>query len=104
MSERKPKLAIYWAASCGGCEIAVLGLQEKLLNLGFLKEKRGFKPHLTLGRVRSARNRQQLKQPLTSLTPAQISMQAERLTLFQSTLSKAGAIYQPLHTAGLSSP
>lgn len=33
MSEHKPKLAIYWAASCGGCEIAVLGLQEKLLDV-----------------------------------------------------------------------
>ena len=32
MSE-KPKLAIYWAASCGGCEIAVVNLHEKLLEL-----------------------------------------------------------------------
>ncbi len=30
MSE-KPKLAIYWAASCGGCEIAVVNLHEKIL-------------------------------------------------------------------------
>jgi F420-non-reducing hydrogenase small subunit len=29
----KPKLALYWAASCGGCEIAVVNLQEKLLDL-----------------------------------------------------------------------
>ena len=35
MSEAKGKLALYWAASCGGCEIAVLGIQEKILaNLG----------------------------------------------------------------------
>ena len=27
----KPKLAMYWAASCGGCEIAVLNIHEKLL-------------------------------------------------------------------------
>ena len=27
------KLAIYWAASCGGCEIAVLGIQEKILDV-----------------------------------------------------------------------
>ena len=33
MSGEKPKLAIYWAASCGGCDIAVLGLQEKILDL-----------------------------------------------------------------------
>jgi len=29
----KPKLAIYWAAACGGCEVAVLNLDEKLLDL-----------------------------------------------------------------------
>lgn len=29
----KPKLAMYWAASCGGCEIAVVNLNEKLLAL-----------------------------------------------------------------------
>jgi len=30
---RKPKLALYWAASCGGCEIAVLELKEKILDV-----------------------------------------------------------------------
>ena len=30
MSE-KPRLAMYWAAACGGCEIAVLNIHEKLL-------------------------------------------------------------------------
>ncbi|MGD8628465.1 MAG: oxidoreductase [bacterium] len=29
----KPKVAIYWAASCGGCEIAVLDIAEKILDL-----------------------------------------------------------------------
>jgi F420-non-reducing hydrogenase small subunit len=29
----KPKLALYWAASCGGCEIAVLDLQAKILDV-----------------------------------------------------------------------
>jgi F420-non-reducing hydrogenase small subunit len=29
----KPKVAFYWAASCGGCEIAVLEIREKLLDL-----------------------------------------------------------------------
>ncbi len=27
----KPKLAMYWASSCGGCEIAVLNTHEKIL-------------------------------------------------------------------------
>jgi F420-non-reducing hydrogenase small subunit len=29
----KPKLALYWAASCGGCEIAVLDTEEKILDV-----------------------------------------------------------------------
>ncbi|MCC6905480.1 MAG: oxidoreductase [Anaerolineae bacterium] len=34
MSETsKPKLAIYWAASCGGCDISILALHEKLLDV-----------------------------------------------------------------------
>ncbi|MCB2179817.1 oxidoreductase [bacterium] len=34
MSENgKPKFAMYWAASCGGCEIAVLNIHEKILDV-----------------------------------------------------------------------
>lgn len=29
----KPKLAVYWAAGCGGCEVAVVNLHEKILAL-----------------------------------------------------------------------
>jgi len=33
MSKNKLKLAFYWAASCGGCEIAVLDINEKILDV-----------------------------------------------------------------------
>jgi F420-non-reducing hydrogenase small subunit len=29
----KPKLALYWASSCGGCEISVLAVHEKILDV-----------------------------------------------------------------------
>jgi F420-non-reducing hydrogenase small subunit len=29
----KPKFAMYWAASCGGCEIATLNIHEKILDV-----------------------------------------------------------------------
>lgn len=29
----KPKLAIYWASSCGGCDIAILDIEEKILDV-----------------------------------------------------------------------
>ena len=33
MDKEKLKLGFYWAASCGGCEIAVLDLNEKILDV-----------------------------------------------------------------------
>ncbi len=29
----KPKLALYWAASCGGCEITVIDIEDKILDV-----------------------------------------------------------------------
>src|ERR1700738_739068 len=29
----KPKLAMYWASSCGGCEVALVNLNEKILEV-----------------------------------------------------------------------
>ena len=31
--QEKPKFAMYWAASCGGCEIAVLNIGDKILDV-----------------------------------------------------------------------
>jgi hypothetical protein len=32
MSKEKPKFAMFWADSCGGCEIAVLNIHEQILD------------------------------------------------------------------------
>ena len=39
MPKEKLKLALYWAASCGGCEITMVELREKLrkLELAFME-------------------------------------------------------------------
>jgi F420-non-reducing hydrogenase small subunit len=33
MAKEKLKIAFYWAASCGGCEVAVLDINEKILDV-----------------------------------------------------------------------
>ena len=33
MEKEKLKIAFYWAASCGGCEVAVLDVNEKILDV-----------------------------------------------------------------------
>ena len=44
----KPKLALYWAAACGGCDVAVLDTNEKILDIAnlcryrFLAHRHGF--------------------------------------------------------------
>jgi F420-non-reducing hydrogenase small subunit len=34
----KPKLALYWAASCGGCDVAVLDTNERILDIANLAD------------------------------------------------------------------
>jgi len=79
-------------------KIAVL-IEEKLEMVGFPKEKRPFSAHLTLGRVRSGRNKAELKQKVSSLVVQIKSCTINHATLFQSTLTPRGAIYTPLYTA-----
>jgi len=38
MTKKKLKFAFYWAASCGGCEIAVLDMDEKILDVAELAD------------------------------------------------------------------
>jgi len=47
----KGKLAVYWAASCGGCEIALLSINEKLLDVAAAFDV-VFWPCATDGKVR----------------------------------------------------
>ena len=51
MSAKKGKLAIYWAASCGGCEIAILAINEKILDVAAAFDV-VFWPCATDGKVR----------------------------------------------------
>lgn len=34
----KLKLAIYWAASCGGCDVAILDINERILDVAALAD------------------------------------------------------------------
>ena len=93
---------VIWVGIDKGCaeteKIAALA-EEKLENMGFGKEKRPFSAHLTLGRVRSGRNKAGLKEIISSLEVKPKSCAIEGITLFQSTLTPRGSIYTPLHAA-----
>jgi len=61
-------------------------ISKSLLTLGFEKDER-FIPHLTLGRVRSGRNKNEIMSLIEKLEDVEISkMKVDRIILFQSKL------------------
>ncbi len=74
-------------------------IDEKLTNIGFKKESR-FEPHLTLGRVRTGRNKQSLLEKIN--IDAEIGpMVVNKLILFQSQLSPKGPTYKEIFSVEL---
>lgn len=69
-------------------------IQDSIEALGFPKEEK-FVPHLTLGRVRTARNKENLKKNVEELEDIEIGkMKIEDIKLFKSKLSSNGPIYE----------
>ena len=54
-AKSKPKLAMYWAASCGGCEISILGIDTKILDVAAVFDI-VFWPCVMDGKVRDVEN------------------------------------------------
>ena len=74
-----------------------LRLEEVLEPLGFPREERGFRPHLTLGRVKDPRRPPDLTRPLADVTlPRCNSFDVREILLYKSDLRPTGAIYTKL--------
>lgn len=69
--------------------------------LRFEKETKGFKPHLTLARIRKPQGLEQLIAHLESFVLEPQVLTLDRLVLFKSTLTPKGPIYDRLHEAML---
>ncbi|PIQ88836.1 MAG: RNA 2',3'-cyclic phosphodiesterase [Candidatus Omnitrophica bacterium CG11_big_fil_rev_8_21_14_0_20_42_13] len=77
-------------------------LDEELEKLGFPKEKKRFHAHATIGRVRSSKNMQILKESLEKNIKFKAGiLEANKISLIQSTLTPSGSIYTPIHTVKL---
>jgi 2'-5' RNA ligase len=63
----------------------------------FEKETRPFKAHLTMGRVREGRKTDDLARYIERYRLERMPLRLDRLTLFKSTLTPAGSIYDRLH-------
>jgi 2'-5' RNA ligase len=72
-------------------------LEQELEKEGFQPEDRSFHPHLTLGRVRSNRGKDELVRAIERHREEEFgSFKAERVVLFKSDLKPTGPIYTAL--------
>lgn len=72
-------------------------LEPRLRSLGFTPDSKGFNPHLTIARVRSARNKMQLASVLTENADHEFGIiNVKCLRLKKSELTPRGPIYSTL--------
>ena len=72
-------------------------LEPQIQKLGFAADANGFSPHLTIARVRSARNKQQLAELVTKKADYEFgTIKADCLRLKRSQLSPKGPTYTTL--------
>jgi RNA 2',3'-cyclic 3'-phosphodiesterase len=80
-------------------------LETSLHTVGFADEERPFTAHLTLGRTKSSLNRNLLAKIIGDLNQRleeeKPEMIVSKITLFKSTLTPGGPVYEALHAANL---
>lgn len=85
-------------------EEIVRGLEQNFSQIGIPKEGRPFSSHITIGRMRSSLNRQKLVQELNNLVNKRkdnLEFLATKITLFKSTLTPKGPVYETLKEISL---
>jgi len=72
-------------------------IETLLEEIGFQPEDRPFHPHLTLGRMKSSRGKEELVRRVEKFKEEEFgTFQVERVVLFKSDLKPTGPIYTPL--------
>jgi len=86
---------VIWAGlddATGGLAALSESIGDELEPLGFPREKRAFRPHVTLARLRSP------KPVELTVSPAPLSFPVERISLFESHLRRPAPLYEELAT------
>lgn len=90
--------AILWIGFCGDTEklkLHSVNLNNDLFNLGFQKETKKFKPHITLARKIKLDNLS--LRIINSIEIKDLSFKVDKINLIKSTLTKKGPIYETLY-------
>lgn len=94
-SLQRPRVFWVGLAEPGGDHLMVLQrkIEEELHLAGFPKEERGFKPHLTVGRVKGMKNIETVSKTFLEYPFPEIELAADRVLVMKSDLTPRGAIY-----------
>jgi 2'-5' RNA ligase len=98
-NERKPRVFFVKVAARGLLESIAKSLEERLEKIGFKKEGR-FKPHVTLARIKSIKDIDNLKSKISSIALKE-SFYIKEIVLIKSTLTSCGPIYENIFKSSL---
>lgn len=96
--------SVLWTGMTGDAEV-LEGLHARLVGQleGLYKpDKRTFKPHLTLGRVRQFGHDELIGNAMAALEESTVSWQVEEVKVYSSSLKPTGAVHEAQHTVTLS--
>jgi 2'-5' RNA ligase len=99
---RRPR--ILWLGMIPNQELEKIqaAVEQAMEALGFPRETRKFRPHLTLGRVKAYDQIDIVLDELTKLQDEEFgTMRVDKITLFESTLKPSGAEYRNIYTVDL---
>jgi 2'-5' RNA ligase len=96
---------VIWMGLIDGRDILIplqKQIETELEKIGFEPEGRAFQPHLTLGRVNSARGKEELIQKMEKYREEEFGeFDVAKIILFKSDLKPTGPIYTPLREVKL---
>ena len=93
------RAAVIWVGlgeGSGRVKEMALAVDIAMLEEGFERENRDFKPHLTLGRIKGARNKDRLREIMEDTRIKPVSVHVPGIILFSSELTPDGAVHTPI--------
>ena len=92
-------IKVIWVGIEHGDQIGTIAqnIDSQISKLGFKKEKRGFSPHLTIARVKTAKNKEKLLHIIEKYRDVEFAdIRVDSIKLKKSDLTQKGPIYTTL--------
>jgi 2'-5' RNA ligase len=101
-TKRQPRVLFAGIFDAEQLEILANEIDTETEKLGFAKENRSYKPHLTLARIKFLKNKKDFYQLVDQYKSIEFQvMPVNEVIFYQSVLKPAGPVYHPLKTISL---